>query len=286
MPDIEKYSGVEMADIEKISGHDVPSGGGSATEPTPTATLDFGFGSGTITITNHSSYTNPNYQVSISVDGSEIVSDADVDHNLDTGSDSLGDTISFTDSSTSANQRTVTIKAQEFGDNVQSAALTLNYTPTFTAYRYIRITNTGADKTNSNTSWFGVNDWQLFTGSGRTGTEYPTTNLTSASSEDGINITSGTAYSSTYANWKAFDSNATGTRFWMTGGSDKYLQIEFEPATYSTPPTIKSHKIRVQFGHYILLEGSNDGTNFTELAHVRVNPNSTSINTSGTLDLG
>ena len=32
MPDIEKYSGVEMADIEKISGHDVPAGGGVTAE--------------------------------------------------------------------------------------------------------------------------------------------------------------------------------------------------------------------------------------------------------------
>ena len=153
MPDISKQNGIEMADIAKINEQDVPSGGGGGTaSTTPTATLAYGFGSGTITITNHSSYTNPNYQVSISVDGSEIVSDATVDHNLDTGSDSLGDTITFSDTSTSANQRTVTIKAQEFGDNVQSAALTLNYTPTFTAYRYIRITNTGADKTNNNTS--------------------------------------------------------------------------------------------------------------------------------------
>tara|TARA_R100001460_G_scaffold31676_4_gene62373 strand:- start:737 stop:1594 length:858 start_codon:yes stop_codon:yes gene_type:complete len=285
MPDIQKYSGVDMADIEKINGQDVPSGGGTAST-TPTATLDYGFGRGIITITNHSSYTNPNYQVSISVDGSEIVSDADVDHNLDTGSDSLGDTIIFSDSSNSANQRTVTIKAQEFGDNVQSAALTLNYTPTFTAYRYIRITNTGPNKTNSGTSWFGVNDWQLFTGAGRSGTEYPTTNLTSATSETGINITSGTARSSTYANWKAFDSSTTGTRFWMTGGSDKYLQIEFEPATYSTPPIIKSHKIRVKYGYYILLEGSNDGTNFTELAFVQVDPSATGNNEDGTLDLG
>ena len=274
-----------MGNIASINGQDAPSGGSGTTTTTPTATVNYGFGIGTITITNHSSYTNPNYQVSISIGGTEIVSDSSFDHNLDAQKDSLGDTISFSDTSSSESQRTVTIKAQEFGDNIQSAALTLNYTPTFNAYRYIRITNTDANKTNNGTSWFAVNDWQLFTGTAQTGTEYPTTDLTSATSETGIAITSGTHYN-TYENWMAFDSNTTGTRFWMTNGTSKWLQVEFEPATYSTPPIIKSHRINVQYGYYVLLEGSNDGTNYTELAHVVVNAANPSTTSTGTINLG
>lgn len=285
MPNVSQKNGIDMGNIASINGQDAPSGGSATTTTTPTATLSFGLGSGAITITNHSSYTNPNYQVSVSIGGTEIVSDSSVDHNLDAGNDGLGDTITFSDTNTSESQRTVTIKAQEFGDNIQSAALTLNYTPTFNAYRYIRITNTDANKTNAGTSWFAVNDWQLFTGIAQTGTEYPTTDLTSATSETGIAITSGTHWS-TYENWMAFDSNLTGTPFWMTGGTSKWLQVEFEPVTYPTPPIIKSHTIRVQYGFYILLEGSNDGTNYTELAFVLVNPSNPSTTSSGTLNLG
>ena len=62
MPDIEKYSGIEMADIEKISGHDVPSGGSGTATTTPTISLSAStLGSGVVTISNYSSYTNPTF---------------------------------------------------------------------------------------------------------------------------------------------------------------------------------------------------------------------------------
>lgn len=286
MPTSGDINGIAMADIADINGVDVPSGGGGTVSTTPTANLSFAFGAATLTITNHnSSYTNPNYQVSVSVDGSEIISDADVDHTLESDGDTLSATMTWTDNNSSTNQRTVTVRAQEFGDNVQSAALTLNYTPSYTAYRYIRVTNANANKETGagKVSWLAINEWTLYDDVGQSGEDYPTTNLTSDTSETGIALTSNNVYS-IYSKWKAFD-GATNTRFWTVypSGGSEYLQIEFEPATYSTPPTIKSMNLNVQYAFHLLFEGSNDGTNYTEIAFV--GPMSSSSNNAGNSNL-
>jgi len=282
MPTINKNNGIEMADIAKINEQDVPSGGGGGTATTtPTGNVSFGFGKVTLTITNRSSYTNPNFQVSVSVDGSEIVADDEVNRVLESDESSLSATMTWTDTNASTNQRTVTVRAQEFGNNVQSSPLTLNYNATYTAYRYIRVTNTNASKGTSGTSWLAINEWSLYDAAGQSGTKYPTTNLTSDTSETGIALTSNNVYSS-YAKWKAFD-GLSYTRFWTVSGYPKYLQIEFEPATYSTPPTIKSMNLNVQYAFYLLFEGSNDGTNYTEMAHV--GPMSATSSTAGNSNL-
>ena len=256
-----------MGDIAKINEQDVPSGASATASTTPTGSISFSFGTGRIAISNHSSYTNPNYSVSVSIGGTEIVSDADIDHVLDTGGDSLGATMTFTDTNTSTAQRTVTVKAQEFGDNIQSAALVGTYTPSYVAWRYIRVTNVNASKTTSGTSWLAINNWSLFEGVGQTGTNHPTTELTSDTSQTGIALSSNNVYSSN-EKWKAFDANGNGTRFWSVSGQPMYLQIEFEPATYSTPPIIKSMNLSVQYAFHLLFEGSQDGTNYTEITHV------------------
>jgi hypothetical protein len=266
MPTVLKYNGTEMASISKINGIEKGSSGGGTTTTTPTASISFGFGQGSVIISNHSSYTNPNYSVSVSIGGTEIVADADVNHAMDNGDDSLGPVMTFTDTNTSTAERTVTVKAQEFGDNIQSAALTLTYTPTFVAYRYIRVSNTNASKGQSGTSWLAIRDWSLYEGAGQTGTNHPTTNLSSDTSQTGIALTSSSVYSTNYK-YKAFDSS-TSTRFWTLSGSPRFLQIEFEPGTYSTPPTIKSMNLNVLYAFHLLFEGSNDGVNYTELAHI------------------
>ena len=284
MPDITSYNGIDMADIASINGQDV-AGGDATASTTPTGSISFGFGLGAITISNHGDYTNPNYQVSVSLGGSEIVADSAIDHVIDADGSSVGDTITFTDTNAGTGERTITIRAQEFGaDTVQSAALTLTYTPSYAAYRYIRLTNVNADKGTSGTSWLAVNDWELWTGAGLSGTLYPENHLTSDTSETGIALDSLNVYS-TYEKWKAFDSNATGTRFWSVSGNPKTLIIEFEPGTYSPAPIIKSMKIIFQYAFWALIEGSDNGSDWTEIIHTGpVHP--TSQNAGGTLTLG
>ena len=287
-PDIDNKNGVEMADIASINGQDAPSGGGGSATTTPTGNVGAQFGFGTVTITNHASaYTNPNYSCSCSVDGSVIIADSAVDHSLDSGSDSLSAVMTFQETSTSANERTVTVTAQEFG-GAQSSALTLNYTPSYTAYRYIKISNVIADGSMSNaSSWFAVRNARFFTGAGNTGTEYPTTDLTSNTSETGIAITGGTHYGGdNYLPWKAFDSS-TSTNFWVINSpaTHAYLTMEFEPATYSTPPIIKSFNLNMQYGMYVKVEGSNDNTNWTELA-MRVVGDGTTISNNADMQFG
>ena len=146
MPDISTYNGIDMADIASINGQDAPSGGGGSASTTPTISVAEGlFGVTTITVSNHSSYTNPNYQVTAAVGGTTTITDAVVDHTLDSGSDSVSDTMSFTDSNAAAGTRTVTVKAQEFGDTIQSSAATTTYDVGGFAARYVRIRGVTSD---------------------------------------------------------------------------------------------------------------------------------------------
>ncbi len=267
-PDIDNLNGVDMADIASINGQDAPSGGGSATT-TPTGNISAQFGYGTVTVTNHASaYTNPNYSCSCSVDGGVIAADSVVDHTLDSGSDSLSAVMTFQETSTSTNERTVTVTAQEYG-SAQSSALTLNYTPSYTAYRYIRISNVLADGSMAGgASWFAIKNARFFTAPGNNGTEYPTTDVTSGTSETGIAITGGDHYGGdSYLPWKTYDSS-TSTYFWVINspGTHAWVTMEFEPATYDPPPTIKSFNLNIQYGMYVKVEGSDDNANWTELA--------------------
>jgi hypothetical protein len=260
MPDIEKYSGVEMADIEKISGHDVPSGGGTATTTPTISTTVSTFGSGTLTVTNASSYTHPSYTVEIEAGGSIIIPNSAIvknrTDNVENG------TITWGDSSSVGGTRTIRMRAHEFGDKIQSSEVTTTYTRGTITNRYIRIRGVNSNGTNSS-SRLGIGDIEFWTGSARTGTLYPTTHLTSNTSETGIVVSQGHVYSGSYTAWKACDSNTTNTFAWLLGSSstNNWWQIHFESGTYSTPPTISSIKFgaRNNSANYISIKGSDTG---------------------------
>jgi len=140
--------------------------------------------------------------------------------------------------------RTIYVKAQEFGDYKQSAVATATYDVTFLNAAYIRLiaqTTAGANTT----SYIGITEIKFYTGQGQTGTAYPTTNLTSDTSETGIVVSAGYSQSATYLPWKASD-GLTYTNWWSLGVSNAALnwwQIQFQSGTYPTPPTIKSMRI-------------------------------------------
>lgn len=262
-PDITNINGVEMADIASINGQDAPSGGGGTATAAPALSLaggGFGVVVATITKSGGGAYTNPNYEIITTLaDGTVTVTDANADRNMESDKSHITGVIDIRDTNASTAQRTVTVKAQEFGDTIQSSAVTANFTPSFIQNKYIRVTAVDASN-NGKAAHAGLYDWKLFTDLGQAGTEYPTTTLTSNTSETGIVISAGFEYSTYYA-WKAFGDSG----FWwaLTGSaSQNWLQIEFQDATYSTKPIIKSMQLK-SFSTY--LTGSEANPTYTRI---------------------
>jgi len=256
-----EISGVPASDINNVDGfYTTQSGGGGTASTTPTVSLaSTTLGAGVITISNHSSYTNPTYVANIEAGGSTIIANSAVAKSFSNGV--YSDKLTFSDSSTATGQRTVKVRAQEFGNFIQSAEVTATYTKGSIQDRYIRIrgvTSTGADTS----ARIGPSRIRFYTGNSATGTVYPTTNLTSNTSETGIVVSAGHLYSSTYAPWKACDSSYT-TFYWALGTSaaNNWWQIEFDPAVYPTPPEIKSILYRRynQDAAYISIKSSATG---------------------------
>jgi len=248
-PDINNVNGVEMADIASINGQDAPSGGGGTATTTPSLSLaggGFGFVVATITKSGGGTYTNPNYQVITTLaDGTVTVSDANTNRSLESDESHITGVLTLQDTNASTAERTVTVKAQEFGDKIQSSAATATFTPSYIQKEYIRIQ--ACDSSGNNTvSNMAILDVAFFTGSGQSGTEYPTTAITSNTSETDIVISAGHTFNSTYEPWKAVDSNVSGTLWWALQGSadNNYWQIQFEDGTYDTKPLIKSIKVK------------------------------------------
>jgi hypothetical protein len=256
-------SGVSTTDINGIDGFFTTQGGGSATLPTPTISVEGGtFGAISITVTNASSYTNPNYSVQSKAGGTVTVLDSSVTRELDSSSNHIGSLLTFVDSNSSTSQRTVSVKAQEFGDKIQSAAATGTYTPSNVQNRYLRVrgvTSAGADTS----ARLAISEIRFWTAAGGTGTKYPTTNLTSNTSETGIVVNAGHFYSATYAPFKACDSS-TNSMWWALGTSaaNNWWQIHWESGTYSNKPIIESMVVKFNSqtdASFFSLKGSDTG---------------------------
>lgn len=252
-----------MASISKINGIEKGSSGGGTATTTPTISLSGGvFGAVTVIVTNHgSAYTNPNYSLSAAVGGTTTVADSIVDHTLDTGSDSVSAKMSFTDANAASGTRTVSVRAQEFGDNIQSAAVTGTYDVTFIQRRYLRIRGVSSNGSDSNNR-IALTDLSFYTSIGQSGTEYPTTNMTSNTSETGIEVSQGHLFSNTYAAFKAVDNSFTLAWLLGTNAANNWWQIKWESGTYSTVPTIKSARIKFHTQNdatHFKLQGSDTG---------------------------
>jgi hypothetical protein len=102
-------------------------------------------------------------------------------------------------------------------------------------------------------------DLAFYTESNQTGTEYPTTNLTSNTSESGLTISRGFAYSGTYEGWTAMDSNP-GSGWWTIGNSNaslNWLQLEF--STAKTFASVKMRHNQYSYADQVRIFGSNTG---------------------------
>ena len=261
MPDITSYNGIDMADIASINGQDV-AGGDATASTTPTISVAGGtFGQITLTVSNHASaYTNPNYSVVSVVGATTTVADSTVDHLLDTGSDSVSGVMTFVDSNAAGGTRTVSVRAQEFGDYIQSSAATATYDVNGVEHEYLRfvvVTSSGA----ASSAWGGIVELSLYEANGASGTRHPAANMTSDTEPSGNNmaVLTGHVYNTNYAAWKGMD-GSTGTHAWwpLSSAANNYYQIQFT----GTVPTIASLQLRRSAndsnGYYRLL-GSDTG---------------------------
>jgi hypothetical protein len=252
--------------IDKINAVDLPQSTTAPATTTPSVSLSggtFGVVEATVTKSGGGSYTNPNYSaVCTLADGTVTVTDAKITRNLESDSSHLAGTLNIADTHASAEQRTITVKAQEFEDRKQSAATTATYTPSGVQNKYVRITGVNSDGS-ATANYMGILDIRFYTAGGQSGTAYPTTNLTANDSETGIVVSQGAVLNATYASWKGADSNTTGTMAWLLTASaaNNWWQIEFEDGTYGTKPIIKSVRIITNIymtNHSIRITGSNN----------------------------
>jgi len=248
MPDISSYNGIDMGDIASINGQDAPSGGGTASTAPSVSVSTTAFGhTATITKSGGGAYTNPNYSASAALtsDASTItVADADIDRFLESDGTHLAGTLKLYDTNAASGERTLSVKAQEFGDTIQSSAGTATYTARVLQTEFLRIQGCTSDGT-ADANKLAIRDVRFYEGPDQTGQAYPTTDLSANDSETDIVVSRGKAFSSYYA-YKAFNGVTTGADMaWLltASASENWLQIQWEDGTYDTKPIIKSMKI-------------------------------------------
>lgn len=271
-----EISGVSTDDINNVDGFftSQSGGGGGTATTTPTISVTEGvFGKTTVQVTNHSSFTNPNYQCSAAVGATTTVADTSVAHTLESNADHLSDTMTFTDTNSASGTRTLTVKAQDFGNTIQSAAVTATYNVGgIPSSRYIRIRATTSTGANDNQR-IGIWNCRLYESAGQTGTSHPT-NMSSATTDtNGDNfytISAGHNYG-TYYPYKAFDSSSSIYAMWWslgTSAANNWIQIKFDDTEFSTPPEILSMKFafndNATFADFFAIETSDNGSSFTQ----------------------
>ena len=244
--------------ISKINEQTLPTSTTPPATTRPTISLNSAtpvFGAVTVTISNHSDYTNPNYSAVCTLeDGTVTVTDANIDRVLESDESHLAGTLKLIDTNESTEERTITVKAQEFENSKQSATQTATYVPSTIQNKYLRIRGVSSDG-DQVSNRIAIMDVNFYAAAAQSGTVYPTTNLTSNTSETGIAVSQGHLFSSLYDAYLACDSSTT-TMAWLLGTSaaNNYWQIEFETGTYSSAPIIKSIDIK--------FHAQNDATHF------------------------
>lgn len=243
-----EISGIGTADLNNVDGFFTTQGGGGTATTTPTITaLSDNYGDGSLIVGNYASYTDVVFQCEVYVGATLIVSNALTTKN--------GATITWTDNSALTGTRTVKLRAQEFGDLVQSAEVTDTYEKLTVSFRYFRIQGVDADGT-FNKLQMGVRDWRYYSAVSYGGTEYPS-DMTSDVLPTPF-VASGFNFGSYYP-YKAFD-NSSGTWWWtltVSVASSNNLTIDLGSQTTMLSGQIKfygSHSLR-----YFSIMASNTG---------------------------
>ena len=260
-----------------------PASGSLDQTTTPTLTFDetSAMPEGYVTgqITNYSSYTSP--AVELIVDSTTYSSQSVSIPELNANSYSINATngkfcIRMLNSS---GTQTIKIRVQDFGESPSTQvtqAITVT-TPVVSSgsYRYYRFTmssvsnlsNNNIERNTGTTAYMYIEEWNLFTGAGATGTQYPSTMTANTTGSEVASAQH--EYSTGFAAWKAFDRNSN-TGLWTLSQSDP-LSDQFLKIDLGTARTIESFKLEANSTYRpldILIEGSNDDSTYTTIVDI------------------
>ena len=249
-----EISGVPTADIDNVDGFFTTQGGGGTATTTPTlGTIADSFAAFTCTITNFASYTSPAFSASVFVGGTEIISNANITN------DGNG-VLSWTDANATVGQRTIKVRAQEFGNFVQSAEATQTYDKSVYSYRYFYLYLADSSG-NISANWGGVREWTYTDADGTTRRPALMTSQTTpvpyVASSGHVNVS--------YQPYEAFDGSVGTSQSWISIGlsaaSQNWLKIDMGSQTTMSAGQIRFYP-RTLFAY---IEGSNDDVTYTPL---------------------
>jgi hypothetical protein len=252
-----EISGVSTTDLNNVDGFFTTQGGGGTASLSPTLSITGTPFGATLVISNYASYTNPNWHVEVFVGATQIVTNAQVVRSLN--GNFYSDTLEWSDTSALTGARTVKVRAQTFGNFVQSAEVTTTYTKATVNFTYLRlrgVTSAGANTANR----LGLRNVRFFEAASQSGTQWAAGNMTSntAPTSNGVTLSQGHLFSSTYEAWRAMDGTTQMAWLLGTNATNNWWQCQFT----GTVPTIKSMLIFQTTNadtSYIKLSGSNTG---------------------------
>tara|TARA_R110000744_G_scaffold363479_1_gene471810 strand:- start:267 stop:1073 length:807 start_codon:yes stop_codon:yes gene_type:complete len=249
-----EISGVPTADINNVDGFFTTQGGGGTATTTPTlGTIADAFSSFTCTITNFASYTNAAFSASVFVGATEIISNANITN------DGNG-VLSWTDLNATVGQRTLKVRAQEFGNFVQSAEATQTYNKSVYSYRYFYLYLADSSG-NISANWGGVRDWVYTDADGTTRRPAIMTSQTTPAPY----VASSGHINASYQPYEAFDGSTSTSQSWISIGlsaaSQNWLKIDMGAQTTMSAGQIMFYS-RPLFAY---IEGSNDDVTYTPL---------------------
>ena len=244
-------SGQSTSNIDNVDGFFTTQGGGGTTTTTPTITaLADTYGLGSLVVGNFASYTNVTFECEVYVGATLIVA------NSLTTKD--GATIGWADTSALSGTRTVKLRAQEFGNFIESAEATDTYEKLATSFRYFRCQAVNINGS-ANNLHMGIRDWRYYTGANFGGTAYPSVMTTDSLPTPFVASGYFFGSSGSYSPFKAFDIG-TSTWWWSLSVSSSalnHLTIDMGAQT-----TMLSGRIMFYSGQsadYFTLMASNTG---------------------------
>ena len=249
-----EISGVPTADIDNVDGFFTTQGGGGTATTTPTlGTIADSFASFTCTITNFASYTNAAFSASVFVGATEIISNANITH------DGNG-VLTWIDANATVGQRTLKVRAQEFGNFVQSAEATQIYNKSAYSYRYFYLYLAEASG-NISANWGGVREWTYTDADGTTRRPAIMTSQTTPAPY----VASSGYINASYQPYEAFDGSVSTSNSWISIGlssaSQNWLKIDMGAQTTMSAGQIRFYPRNL----FAYIEGSNDDVTYTPL---------------------